>query len=47
VKEAAVRSLGFVGDPTTRKILDTYAAQAADPFLQKAAAIRDLDQGPR
>jgi hypothetical protein len=46
VKQVAIRSLGFVGDQATRKILEPYAAQSADPSLQKAAAtaIRELDR---
>lgn len=49
VKLAAIRSLSYVGDPATRKTLEPYAAQTADPALQKAAAaaIKELDKGPR
>ena len=49
VKYVAVRSLGLVGDQTTRKLLEPYAAQSADPSLRKlaAAAIKDLEQSPR
>jgi HEAT repeat protein len=49
VKMVAARSLGLVGDPSTRKLLEPLAAQTADPGLQKAAqsAIKELDRGPR
>lgn len=49
VKHVAVRSLGMVGDQTTRKLLEPYAAQTADPWLQKLAvsAIQELDQATR
>ena len=49
VQQAAIRSLGLVGDATSRKLLEPYAAQTANPWLQKAAAaaLKDLDQAPR
>jgi len=45
VRESAARSLGIVGDQTTKKILETYAAQTEDAGLRKAAAaaIREID----
>lgn len=45
VRESAARSLGMVGDQTTKKILETYAAQTQDPGLRKAAAaaIQEID----
>lgn len=48
-RETAARSLGRVGDPTSRKILETYAAQTHDEGLRKAAtaAILELDRAPR
>jgi hypothetical protein len=49
VKVVAMRSLSYVGDPATRKVLEPYAAQTKDGALQKAAAaaIAELDKGPR
>lgn len=49
VKIVAMRSLSYVGDPATRKVLEPYAAQTKDGALQKAAAaaIAELDKGPR
>jgi hypothetical protein len=49
VKGVAIRSLSYVGDPSTRKALEPWAAQTADTSLQKAAAaaIQTLDKGPR
>jgi len=45
VRESAARSLGMVGDQTTKKILETYAAQTQDAGLRKAAAaaIQEID----
>jgi hypothetical protein len=47
IREMAAQSLGRVGDQSTKKILESYAAQTTDVKLQKAAAeaIRQLDQG--
>ena len=49
MKVAAIRSLSYVGDSATRKSLEPYAAQTADPALRKAAAaaIKELEKGPR
>jgi hypothetical protein len=49
VKIVAMRSLSYVGDPATRKVLEPYATQSKDAALQKAAAaaIAELDKGPR
>jgi len=49
VREGAARSLGMIGDASTRKILETYAAQTRDDGLRHAAmeAMKVLDQAPR
>jgi HEAT repeat protein len=49
VKLAAVRSLGLVGDPSSRRLLEPLAADGKDPALQHAAAaaIKQLDQTPK
>lgn len=49
VKMVAARSLGLVGDPSSRKLLEPYAADDKNAGLQKAAtaAIKELDRGPR
>ncbi|HUR39032.1 MAG TPA: HEAT repeat domain-containing protein, partial [Planctomycetota bacterium] len=49
VKVVAIRSLSYVGDPATRKVLQPYAAQTADASIRKAAeaAIAELEKGPR
>ena len=49
VKLVVIRSLGLVGDPSTRKLLEPLAAQSADKGLQKAAAaaIKELDRPGR
>jgi len=46
VRESAARSLGIVGDQTTKTILETYAAQTQDAGLRTAAAsaIREIDR---
>ncbi len=49
VKAVAIRSLGSVGDPSTRLLLESYATQTSDDRLRKAAAaaLQDIDKGPR
>lgn len=49
VRQVAARSLGLIGDASSRKLLETYAAQTTDVWLQKAAAaaIKDYDATPR
>jgi len=48
VKIVAMRSLSYVGDPATRKVLEPFL-RSTDSSLQKAAAaaILELDKGPR
>jgi hypothetical protein len=45
VRQGAARSLGMVGDQTSRRVLESYAVQTGDPGLQKAAAaaLQELD----
>jgi hypothetical protein len=48
VKIVAMRSLSYVGDPASRKVLEPFL-RSTDSSLQKAAAaaIAELDKGPR